>query len=84
MNHRRTRRVVVPALIVTVWMLGPGTQGAEAYIDPGTGTQLLSSLGIVLGMVSTGIVIGFTQIKRCGGWVVAKLSQRRHERLDDS
>ncbi len=57
--------------------LGPASNRAEAYIDPGTGSSLFSSLGLLLGVVGTGVAIGFTQLRRCGGWLIARVSARK-------
>ena len=64
--------------MIGLWfVLGPGVNRAEAYIDPGTGASLLSSLGLLLGVACTGIAIGFTQVKRCGAWLLVKVAARR-------
>jgi hypothetical protein len=67
------------AVIALVFVLGPGAGRAEAYIDPGTGANLLTSLGLILGVACTGIAIGFTQIKRCCAWCLAKFATRQLE-----
>ncbi len=71
-------RKCLTAVVIGLWfVLGPGANRAEAYIDPGTGANLLSSLGVLLGVTCTGIAIGFTQIKRCGAWLLIKVAERR-------
>lgn len=81
MKRAWLRKYVIPLLIALVWLLGPGAQPAQAYIDPGTGSSLLSSLGLLLGVMTTFIALGYTQARRCGGWVWAMIVHRR--RHDD-
>lgn len=77
MNTRRIRRYLLCGLIIAIWLLGPGASRVEAYIDPGTGSHVLSTLGIMLGVICTCCAIGFYQIKRCSTWVVGKIVSRR-------
>ncbi len=74
-----THRYLMAAVIALVLVLGPGADRAEAYIDPGTGANLLTSLGLILGVACTGIAIGFTQLKRCCAWCMAKFATRHLE-----
>ena len=73
-------------LLALMFVLGPGASTAEAYIDPGTGSSLLSSLGVLLGVMCTVIALGFTQLKYWGGRLIAKLTARRarEEQRDES
>ena len=71
------RKYLLCGLIVVIWLLGPGASRAEAYIDPGTGSHLLSTLGIMLGVLCTCCAVCFYQLKRCGTWVMAKIVARR-------
>jgi hypothetical protein len=71
------RTYLIAAAVSLAIYLGPATSTAEAYIDPGTGSSLFSSLGLLLAAVGTGLAIGFSQLRRCGGWVVARLAARR-------
>jgi hypothetical protein len=64
-------------------LLGPATSEAHAYIDPGTGGSLFSSLGLMLGVFVAFAAMMLTQIKRCGQWFVAKLYFRREKELVD-
>jgi len=77
MTGSRKRKYLVPAGIALLWLFGLGAQDAQAYIDPGTGSSLFSSLGIMLGVVATSLAIGLTQARRCGEWLFAKLTSRR-------
>lgn len=70
------------AVVVWAIVFGPGATPVQAYIDPGTGSSLLSSLGIILGIVCTGIAIGFAQLKHVGRLLITKLSHRKHKRKD--
>lgn len=76
------RKYVVPTLIAFVWLLGPGARPAHAYIDPGTGSSLFTSLGLLLGVMTTCLAIGLTQARRCGGWFLAKIAHRRRDERD--
>ena len=77
MNTRSSRRCFLWAAVIAVVLFGPGASRAEAYIDPGTGSHLLSTLGIMVGVVSTGFIFGLAQVRRCGAWFLAKLAERR-------
>lgn len=79
MRVLHTHRYLMAAVIALVFVLGPGAGRAEAYIDPGTGANLLTSLGLILGVACTGIAIGFTQLKRCCAWGLAKFATRHLE-----
>ncbi len=79
MRILHTRRCLTALVIALVYVLGPGAGRAEAYIDPGTGANLLTSLGLILGVACTGIAIGFTQLKRCCAWCLAKFATRHLE-----
>ncbi len=81
MSVYRMRKYLLPATIALVWFCGVGASPAEAYIDPGTGSHLFSSLGIMLGVATTCLAIGFFQMKRCGEWFLTRLTRRR--RADD-
>lgn len=78
MRKRRLRAYILATVIAVAYLVGPGANRAEAYIDPGTGSHLLSTLGIMIGVVSTGVLIGIAQIRRCGEWFIEKFSARRH------
>jgi len=76
-------RVTNSALIVAlVIVLGAAANPAHAYIDPGTGSSLFSSLGVMLGAVVTMLALFVGQVRRCGGWFVARL--RSGSAKDDS
>jgi|GEM_PF-4612574 len=71
-----------PALFALICVLGPGVSEAQAYIDPGTTTLLLSP-GVLLGVLYAGIGICCLQFKRGFGWVTGKLLfWRRAEQPD--
>jgi hypothetical protein len=69
------------ALAAATALLGPGTSEAHAYIDPGTGSSLFSSLGLMLGVCIAFFAMVLTQVKRWGQWFMAKLYFRRHKDL---
>lgn len=76
-------RISVAGIVVAMMVvLGVGAQPAQAYIDPGTGSSLFSSLGIMLGVMVTMFAFCFSQLRRCGGWFWAKLHTRRAEKDD--
>ena len=79
MKRRHTRRYLIAAAVALMIYLGPASNRAEAYIDPGTGSSLFSSLGLMLAVVGTGVAIGFSQLRRCGGWLIARVSARKKE-----
>lgn len=74
------RAILIGTAVAVSVLLGPGIRSAEAYIDPGTGGSLFSSLGILLGAVAATSAICFSQVRRCGGWLVAKVSSRRRDK----
>jgi hypothetical protein len=62
------------AALTIIWIWGLGASEARAYVDPGTGSALFSSLAIVLGVASTGIVVCFQQVKRFIWWLTGKFN----------
>lgn len=72
MKHRSHSNWWVPMALAMFWMLGWGTERAEAYIDPGTGGALISMLGVLLGVFT----LGFSVIRRACGVLWAKLTGR--------
>ena len=70
-------RVSIAGIVVALSVvLGVAAQPAHAYIDPGTGSSLFSSLGIMLGVMVTMFAFCITQFRRCGGWLWAKFRLR--------
>lgn len=70
-------RVSITGIAVALMVvLGIAAQPAHAYIDPGTGSSLFSSLGIMLGVMVTMFAFCITQFRRCGGWLWAKFRLR--------
>jgi len=63
-------------LAALVVVFGTTIQPAHAYIDPGTGSSLFSSLGIMLGAMVTMFAFGISQFRRCSGWFWARLHSR--------
>jgi len=64
------RLIVIPVALTAL------AEPAQAYIDPGTGGQLLSSLGIMIGIACTAIVAAYAFIKQWGGLLLAKIRSR--------
>ena len=58
-------------------LLGLAARPAEAYIDPGTGSSLLSMLGLMVGMMCTGIAVCYSFVRQWGGLFMAKFTSRR-------
>lgn len=79
MIDRNTRKLAgsVVALLV---LLGPATSEAHAYIDPGTGSSLFASLGVMLGVVTAVFALGLSQLRRICGWFVTRFTPRRKEK----
>jgi hypothetical protein len=50
-------------LLALAFVLGPGAREAEAYIDPGTGSSLLSSLGVLLGATCAVFAFGLARVR---------------------
>lgn len=73
-------RFTIGSLAVGLILLGPGAADAQAYIDPGTGSSLFASLGVILGMVTAVFAVGLTQARRIGEWFIAKLTPARKEK----
>ena len=65
--------------MMTTALLGPGISEAHAYIDPGTGSSLFSSLGLMLGVCLAFAAMMLTQLRRCGQWLMAKVYFWRHK-----
>ena len=64
MKGRPIRKWLLSASIVLVWLLSPAAGEVQAYIDPGTGSSLLPSLGTMLAVMSAFLAVAFTQFKR--------------------
>jgi hypothetical protein len=52
-------------------------QPAQAYIDPGTGSNLLSSLGIMLGVICTGAAMCSSLVRQWASAILAKVRSHR-------
>jgi len=72
-NRRHLIRCVIAAVLVAIWMLGPGATVAEAYIDPGTGSSILGSIGIIFAVISAFAAVAFQHVRGCLSWIVCKL-----------
>ena len=59
-------------ITAVVIAFGAASAPAHAYIDPGTGSSLFSSLGVILGAVVTMLALCISQIRRCGEWFIAR------------
>lgn len=77
MKSKHMHRCLIAAAFALLIYLGPASSRAEAYIDPGTGSSLFSSLGLILGLACTGVAVGFAQLRRCSGWLFARVFARR-------
>ncbi len=65
---KRVKKAMVVGGVVGVWMLGPGASEAHAYIDPGTTSSLLPSIGIVFAVLSAFVAVAFQHCKRLCAW----------------
>lgn len=65
---KRVKKAIIVGGLVAVWMLGPGANEAHAYIDPGTTSSLLPSIGIVFAVVSAFAAVAFQHFKRLCVW----------------
>ena len=84
MNTKPIRKFITIAAIVMLWLLGPAAGEAQAYIDPGTGSSLLPSLGMMLAVVTAFLAVMFTQFKRIMTWlwiVVMSLKNKKKKRV---
>ncbi len=79
MGSRNTNTALMPAVFAGLLIVGVAAGSAEAYIDPGTGSSVLSSLGVMLAMVSVGFAFCFTQIKHWCRWLASKVVDQRSE-----
>ena len=82
MKTLKVCKMAASALPAVVYLLGPGAGAAHAYIDPGTGSSLLSTLAIMVGVLSAGVAVFFGQAKRWGLWLVDRLAARRNGKQD--
>ena len=65
------------SFLATFVLLGPATSEAHAYIDPGTGSSLFASLGVLLGIFTAVFALGLSQLRRLCGWFVMRFAPRR-------
>ena len=70
------QRTTLFRLMIILVALAALAEPAEAYIDPGTGGQLLSSLGIIIGIACTGVAMAYAFFKQWGGLLLAKIRSR--------
>jgi hypothetical protein len=64
----RKNKVLTVGALLAVWLLGPGAGEAHAYIDPGTGSSLLPSIGIIFAVMSAFMAVCFQHTKRFCVW----------------
>ncbi len=77
MPQRRSLDKKRIGLLAVVILLGYTARPAQAYIDPGTGSSLLSMLGLMVGMIGAGVAVCYSFVKQWGGLFVAKFTSRR-------
>jgi len=84
--RRRIRNYVVAFTLVTIWLLGPGANKAQAYIDPGTGSSILGSIGIILAVCSAFAAVAFQHVRGFFSWAFGKIVSivRKPARAEDS
>ena len=51
-----------------------------AYIDPGTGSSLFASLGLMLGVLTAVFALGLSQLRRMGAWFLMRFTPKRKEK----
>lgn len=64
-------------LFAVLILLGLSARPAEAYIDPGTGSSLLSMLGLMVGMICTAVAVCYSFVRQWGGLFMTKFTSRR-------
>ncbi len=79
MESRNTNATFMPALFAGLLTVGLTASPAEAYIDPGTGSSILSSLGVMLAVISVGFAFCLGQIKHWCGWLASKFYKDQSE-----
>jgi len=70
---RKIRNYLIAFALVTIWLLGPGANKAEAYIDPGTGSSILGSMGIIFAVLSAFVAVAFQHIRGFFSWAFCKI-----------
>jgi len=70
---RRIHKYLIAFVLVMIWLLGPGASEAQAYIDPGTGSSLLGSMGIIFAVVSAFVAVAFQHVRGFFSWLVCKV-----------
>ena len=76
--NQNLKKTLLSAMIAATVLSGPGISEARAYIDPGTGGSLFSSLGLMLGVCAAFAAMLLSQIRRCAQWFWVKLYFRKH------
>lgn len=86
MNTRNAMRIATAAAFVAVWMLGPGAPRAHAYIDPGTGSSIIGSIGILFAVTSAFAAVAFQHVREFFSWMLGKvgISNRKQHAADES
>lgn len=72
-------RIATAAAFVAVWMLGPGAPRAQAYIDPGTGSSIIGSIGILFAVTSAFAAVAFQHVREFFSWMLGKAGVSKHE-----
>ena len=70
---RKIQKHLIALAVVTIWLLGPGASEAQAYIDPGTGSSILGSMGIILAVCSAFAAVAFQHVRGFFSWVFCKI-----------
>lgn len=77
MAQRRSLGKKRIGLFAVVILLGAAARPAEAYIDPGTGSSLLSMLGLMVGVICTAVAVCYSFVRQWGGLFMTKFTSRR-------
>ncbi len=71
---KKNQKYLIAFALVTIWLLGPGATEAQAYIDPGTGSSILGSMGIILAVLSAFAAVAFQHVRGFFSWAFCKVS----------
>ena len=71
--RKKIQKYLIAFVLVTIWLLGPGASEARAYIDPGTGSSILGSMGIILAVLSAFAAVAFQHVRGFFSWAFCKV-----------
>ena len=71
--RKKIQKYLIAFVLVTFWLLGPGANEAQAYIDPGTGSSIIGSMGIIFAVCTAFAAVAFQHVRGFFSWAFCKI-----------